>query len=134
MKLTNIQVLNAVQGLSSLAQKKMGLKTAWKVTTALKALEPFAKTADETMQEIRNKYAVLDANGNPLQAVNENGEKLPNTVQIPNDKIAHLNKEMTDFMAQEVEAHNVEFRLADFPEDLELEPSVLFSISPLIKE
>lgn len=132
MKLTNLEVLSAVQGLGALSQKKMGLKTAWKVTTALRSLESFAKAADETMKDIRNKYAVLDANGNPLQAVNEKGESIPNTVQIPNAKIPLFNKEMEDFMKLEVEVHNVQFKLEDFPEGLELEPSVLLSISPLL--
>lgn len=134
MKLTNVQVLNAVQGLSALAQKKMGIKAAWKVTTALKSLEPFAKTTDESMQEVRNKYALLDSNGKPLEAVNEKGEKVPNTVQIPTDKIHQFNEEMTEFMSQTVEVDNVQFSLSDFPETLELEPSVLFSIVPLIVE
>lgn len=134
MKLTNFQVLGAAQGLAALAQKKMGVKTAWKITTALKSLEEFAKAADESMKEIRNKYALLDSQGNPLEAVNEKGEKVPNTVQIPTEKIPAFNKEMTDFMALEVEVHNVEFTLSDFPENMEIEPSVLLSISALIKE
>lgn len=134
MKLTNLQILSAVQGLNALSQKKMGIKTAWKVTTAMKSLEMFAKAADETMKEVRNKYALLDAQGNPLEAVNEKGEKIPNTVQIPSDKVRLVNQEMEDFMTQEVEVHNVEFKLSDFPENIELEPSVLLAISALIKE
>jgi hypothetical protein len=134
MKLTNFQVLNATQGLGALAQKKMAIKAAWKVTTALKSLESFAKTADESMKEIRNKYAVMDAQGNPMEAINEKGERVPNTVQIPTDKIQLLNNEMEEFMNQEVEVHNVELKLTDFPENLELEPSVLLSIAPLINE
>lgn len=134
MKLTNLQVLSAAQGLGALSQKKMGLKAAWKITTALRSLEPFAKSADETMKEIRNKYAILDANGTPLEALNEKGEKIPNTVQIPNDKIPVLNKEMNDFMNSEVDVHNVEFKISDFPESLELEPSVLLSIAVLLEE
>jgi uncharacterized protein YxjI len=134
MKLTNLQILNATQGLGALSQKKMGIKTAWKITTALRSLEHFAKSADESMKEIRNKYALLDAQGNPLEAVNEKGERVANTVQIPNDKVAVLNKEMTEFMDQEIEVHNAQFRLADFPENLELEPSVLLAIAPLLIE
>jgi hypothetical protein len=134
MKLTNFQVLNVAQGLSALAQKKMAIKTAWKITTALKALEPFAKVADDSMKELRNKYALLDSQGKPMEAVNEKGEKVPNTVQIPTDKVQLLNSEMEDFMTQELEIHNIEFKLSDFPETLELEPSILLSISTLITE
>lgn len=134
MKLTNLQVLNATQGLGALSQKKMGIKAAWKITTALRSLEVFAKAADETMKEIRNKYAVLDTNGNPMEAVNEKGERIPNTVQIPTDKIELVNKEMNDFMTSEVEVHNVQFKISDFPETLELEPSVLLAIAALLIE
>jgi len=134
MKLTNLQVLSSVQGLSALAQKKMGIKAAWKITTALKSLEQFAKTAEESMQTIRDKYALLDASGKPLLAVNEKGESIPNTVQIPSDKVSEFNKEMSDFMQAEVEVANVQLTLKDFPENLELEPSVLLSVAALIVE
>jgi hypothetical protein len=134
MKLTNLQLLNAAQGLNALSQKKMGIKAAWKITTALRSLEQFAKSADESMREIRSKYAVLDAQGNPLEAVNDKGESVPNTVQIPTDKIAILNKELNDFVNQEVEVHNAQFKVTDFPENLELEPSILLAIAPLLIE
>jgi len=134
MKLTNLQVLSSVQGLSALAQKKMGIKAAWKITTALKSLEQFAKTAEESMQTIRDKYALLDESGKPLLAVNEKGESIPNTVQIPSDKVSEFNKEMSDFMQAEVEVANVQLTLKDFPENLELEPSVLLSVAALIVE
>lgn len=134
MKLTNLQVLSAVQGLGALAQKKMGIKAAWKITTALKSLETYAKNAEESMQKIRDSYALLDASGKPLEAVNEKGERVPNTVQIPTDKIASFNKEMSDFMLEHVEVTNVEIALKDFPQDMELEPSVLLSIASIVVE
>lgn len=134
MKLTNLQVLNSVQGLNALSQNKMGIKFAWKITTALKALELFAKAADESMQEIRNKYAKTDSLGNIMEALNDKGEKVPNTVQIPVDKIPLFNKEMNELMSQEVEVTNVQLKVTDFPENIELEPSVLLSVSALIVE
>jgi hypothetical protein len=134
MQLTNIQVLNAVQALSSLGQNKLPFKLAWRVTTALRSLEPFAKAVDEPMKDIRTKYALRDDAGNFVEAIDKDGNNVPNTVQIPNDKIALVNKEMEDLLAQTVEVHNVEFKLSEFPESLELEPNVLNALTPLINE
>jgi hypothetical protein len=134
MQLTNIQVLNAVQALSSLGQNKLPFKLAWRVTTAIRSLEPFAKAVDEPMKEIRLKYALRDHLDNLVEAVDKDGNAIPNTVQIPNDKIALVNKEMEDLLSLTVEVHNVEFKLSEFPESLELEPAVLTALTPIIKD
>jgi uncharacterized FlaG/YvyC family protein len=134
MQLTNVQVLNALQSLNSLSQNKLPIRLAWKVTTAVRSLQEFAKSLDEPMQEIRTKHALRDEAGNLVEAVDEKGEKVPNTIQIPNDKIATVNQEMNDLLSITVEVNNVEFSLSDFPETLELEPAVLSGLTPLIKD
>jgi len=134
MQLTNVQVLNALQSLNSLSQNKLPIRLAWKVTTAVRSLQDFAKSLDEPMQEIRTKHALRDEAGNLVEAVDEKGEKLQNTIQIPNDKIAIVNQEMNDLLSITVEVNNVEFSLSDFPETLELEPAVLAGLTPLIKD
>ena len=134
MQLTNVQVLNALQSLNSLSQNKLPIRLAWKVTTAIRSLQEFAKSLDEPMQEIRTKHALRDEAGNLVEAVDEKGEKLPNTIQIPNDKIAIVNQEMNDLLSITVEVSNVEFALSDFPETLELEPAVLAGLTPILKD
>ena len=134
MQLTNVQVLNALQSLNTISQNKLPIRLAWKVTTAVRSLQDFAKSLDEPMQEIRTKHALRDDAGNLVEAVDEKGEKIPNTIQIPNDKIAIVNQEMNDLLSIVVEVNNVEFSLSDFPETLELEPAVLTGLTPLIKD
>jgi hypothetical protein len=134
MQLTNIQVLNAVQALSSLGQQKLPFKLAWRVTTAMRSLEPFAKAVEEPLKEIRLKYALRDHLDNFVEAVDKDGNTIPNTIQIPNDKIAIVNKEMDDILFQTVEVHNVEFKLSEFPDTIELEPAVLSALVPLMKD
>ena len=134
MQLTNIQVLNAVQALSSLGQKKLPFKLAWRVTTAMRSLEPFAKAVEEPLKEIRLKYALRDHLDNFVEAVDKDGNTIPNTIQIPNDKITIVNKEMDDILFQTVEVHNVEFKLSEFPDTIELEPAVLSALVPLMKD
>lgn len=134
MQLTNVQVLNVLQGLNTISQNKLPIRLAWKVTTAIRSLQDFAKSLDEPMQEIRMKYALRDETGSLMEALDEKGDKLPNTIQIPNDKIAIVNKEMNELLGATVEVANVEFSLSDFPETLELEPSTLNLLAPIIKD
>ena len=134
MQLTNVQVLNVLQGLNTISQNKLPIRLAWKVTTAIRSLQEFAKAVDEPMKEIRTKHALKDEAGNFVQAVDENGKEIPDTIQIPNDKIAIVNQEMNELLGATVEVSNVEFSLSDFPESLELEPSVLSLLMPVLKD
>jgi hypothetical protein len=133
MQLTNLQVLNALQGLNALGQQKLPIKLAWKITTAVRALETFAKAVDEPMKEIRTKYAIKDADGNFVPAVDENGKELPDSLQIPNDKVAIVNKELNELLDQVVEVHNVTIKLSHFPDNCELEPAVLNALSAILE-
>lgn len=134
MQLTNVQVLNVLQGLNTISQNKLPIRLAWKVTTAIRSLQEFAKAVDEPMKEIRTKHALKDEAGNFVSAVDENGKAIPDTIQIPNDKIAIVNQEMNELLGATVEVSNVEFSLSDFPESMELEPSVLSLLMPVLKD
>ena len=134
MQLTNVQVLNVLQGLNTISQNKLPIRLAWKVTTAIRSLQEFAKAVDEPMKEIRTKHALKDDAGNFVPAVDENGNNIPDTIQIPNDKVAIVNKEMNELLDATVEVNNVEFSLTDFPETMELEPSVLILLTPILKD
>jgi hypothetical protein len=134
MQLTNAQVLNVLQALNIMSQNKLPIKLSWKITTAIRSLESFAKAVDEPMKEIRLKYALRDHLDNLVEAVDKDGNAIPNTVQIPNDKVAVVNKEMTDLMDAKVEVSNVEFSLSDFPDTMELEPSILNLLMSVMKE
>ena len=134
MQLTNLQVLNALQSLSTISQHKLPIRLAWRITTAIRSLEPFAKAVDEPMKDIRMKYAIKDQLDNYIEAVDDNGNAVPNTIQIPNDKIAIVNKDMDELLSQMVEVLNVKFKLSEFPDTLELQPAVLVGLTPLITE
>lgn len=134
MQLTNLQVLNALQALNSLGQQKMPVRLAWKITTAVRSLEPFAKAVDEPMKDIRMKFAIKDDNGNYLEAVDGEGNPVPNTVQIPSDKLATVNKEMDELLSQIIEVHNVQFNLSDFPDSLQVEPVVMNALMIMIDD
>jgi len=134
MQLTNVQVLNVLQGLNTISQNKLPIRLAWKVTTAIRSLQDFAKAVDEPMKEIRTKHALKDEAGNFVPAVDENGKEIPDTIQIPNDKIAIVNQEMNELLGATVEVSNVEFTLSDFPESMEIEPAVISALMPVLKD
>jgi hypothetical protein len=134
MQLTNAQVLNALQGLNTISQNKLPIRLAWKVTTAIRSLQEFAAAAEASMQETRMKYALRDETGNVVDAYDENGMAIPDTIQIPNEKIAFVKQEMNDLLSATIEVNNVEFSLNDFPETLELEPSILVLLMPILKD
>ena len=132
MQLTNLQVLNVLQALNKLGQEKLPIRLSWKVTTAVRELETFAKAVDEPMKEIRMKYANRDHLGVLVEATDKDGTVIPNTITIPNDKIELVNKELDELLNQEVEVKNVTFKLSDFPDSLELEPAVLNALYPVM--
>ena len=134
MQLTNLQVLNIMQALGAISQQKLPVKLAWKVTTAVRALEPFAKAVDEPLNEIRTKHANRDHLGNLVEALDKEGNPIPNTLTIPSDKIEIVNRELDELLTQTVEVSNVSLRLSDFPETMELEPAVLTALLPIVKE
>lgn len=132
MQLTNAQVLSVLQGLNQLSAKKLPIKLAWKVATASRELETFSKAVEQPMQDIRTKYALKDKDGNFIEALNDNGETIPNTIQIPTEKVGLVNDEIGELLSAKVEVHNVTLDLADFPDSLELEPAVLNALMPII--
>ena len=134
MKLTNLEVLNVLGALSSVSKHKLPIKLAWKVTTAVRSLEPFAKEVQEPMKEIRLKYATRDHLDNLVEARDKEGNPIPNTITVPNDKIELLNQELDELLSQTVEVSNVGLKLSDFPESMELEPTALLALTPILKD
>lgn len=134
MQLKNTQVLNAVRALTVLSQNKLPVKLSWRIATALRTLEPFAKAVEEPMKELQMKYAVRDDDGKFVEALDEKGTPVPNTLQIPADKVELLNKEVNDLLNEAVNVDNVTLRISDFPDSMEIEPVVFGALVPLIDD
>lgn len=132
MQLTNKQVTDAYHGLTMLSNQKVQIKLAWKITTAIRSLTPFATKVGEVMEEIQKKYALKNADGTVVLGLDEKGNSVPNTMQIPPTSISQLNTEITDFLNQLVEVHNVQIKTSDFPDDISIEPAVLTSLSSIL--
>lgn len=132
MQLTNKQVTDAYRGLTMLSNQKVPIKLAWKITTAIRSLAPFATKAGEIMEEIQKKYAMKNEDGTVVLGLDEKGNSIPNTMQIPPANISQLNAEIADILDQLVEVHNVQLKTTDFPDDINIEPAVLTNLSSIL--
>lgn len=132
MQLTNKQVTDAYRGLTMLSNQKVPIKLAWKITTAIRSLAPFATKAGEIMEEIQKKYAMKNEDGTVVLGLDEKGNSIPNTMQIPPANISQLNAEIVDILDQLVEVHNVQLKTTDFPDDINIEPAVLTNLSSIL--
>lgn len=134
MKLRNEQILNVFAGLNALGNEKFAAKLAWKISTARGALTPFVESLEKTMTDVRMKYAVRDDNGKPLPSVDENGNEIPNTIQITKDDIQVLNKELFDLLNIVTDVENVALSINDFPETFEISPNTLEALRPILQD
>lgn len=132
MKLTNQQMLDVFSGLNTLSNEKFAAKLSWKIQMARTTLQPLVEALDKLMAEVRTKYAVKDEQGNIVPAKNEQGEDIPNTIQIAAENIASANDELMGLMKAEVEVSNVSLSLSDFPDSFEISPNTIALLTPII--
>ena len=132
MRLTNLEVLNALRPLEIIGQQKLPVRLSWKIATATNALKPFAEQTQKFISEVTAKYAIRDELGNAVESTDRDGNKIPNTIQIGPSDIEKVNKELEELMKQTVEVSNVELSLADFPDSIEVEPAVMSGLLPLL--
>jgi len=131
MKLTNAQVLEVMNGLDLLGKEKIAMKLVWKIETARRSLEPFHKGILDTLGKIQSEWAEKDAAGNIVFAKDEKGKTIPNALLIPVENIPKFNSDVEDLLVPEIEVQNIEFRLSDFPETMELSPDIIKTLRPL---
>jgi hypothetical protein len=134
MELTNQQVQDALAVLRSMGQQKYPAKFAWKLQTARKQLEPFSETLIEHLQEIQQKYAERDEDGNVVPGKNEKGEPVPGTITIPPADLDAANKELEELLRETVTVENVKLRIFDFPDAVEVTPDMLSALAPIMAD
>jgi hypothetical protein len=134
MKLTNMQVQEVLAGIRALGSEKMPAKLAWKLQTARKSLEPFLETLTASIQEIQQKYATRDEKGELLPAKDAEGNPIPGTIAIPEEKIGPANKDLEELLSQKVEVTNVSLSIADFPDTLTVTADAMAALSPIITD
>ena len=124
-KVKNSQLSNdSLQSLNDLIDKDINAKAAFKITRIVKYLSSIVEDKVKMEKKIFDKWVQKDEDGKPLQAKDENGQLIPDTVLISN--VDEFSKEMSELLniANEIPFDRVKF------EDLGLET---IKIKDLIK-
>lgn len=128
MKISNKELLGVTAALGALRTQKMPTKLAWKMVVVRATLEPFSKALDSQVEELRKRWAQKDEEGNPIVTALDNGQE---SYTIPEEAVAEANKDLEALLAETFDVENVELKLSDFPDSLELTPEVMGLLEPL---
>lgn len=102
------------------------LKSAYKLNKIRKAIEKESDFYGEKFQEILDKYAQKDENGELV--FSDNGDQ----ILIKDDMIEECNKELSDLQNLEIQIENYNLTIEDFGEDIECTPDDLETLMPFI--
>ena len=103
------------------------LKAAYKLNKIRKAVEKEGDFYGEKFQEILDKYAKKDDNGELV--FSEDG----NQIMIKDDMIEECNKELNDLQTLEVQVENYNLTIEDFGEGIECTPDDLETLMPFME-
>lgn len=104
------------------------LKGAYKINKIKKAVEQEAEFYSTKFQEIVDKYAQKDEEGQVK--FSEDG----NQILIQEDKIAECNQALEDLQNMTVEIDNLNLTLADLGDNLQCTPEQLEALMPFVTE
>lgn len=75
MKMKNIEVINTLQTLAALAEKRLPVKVSYAVARNISELQKISADIEKERQKLIQEYAVLDADGQPKIKKNEDGQE-----------------------------------------------------------
>lgn len=127
-KLTNAAVYSALMALSALSERKLPVRAAIQVAKAHRVLREEWEDVEKLREKMIEEYAERDENGEKVRGEEINGQA---TVRIRQDVREQFNKEWKELLNSEVEV-DVTISLADFGSDVEIEPSILDALDPLL--
>ncbi len=104
----NHDVINTI---NTLLEQKMNAPAAFKLTRILKEIEPLIEAKMSAEKRIYNKWLLVDENGDPVRPLDENGEIIPDAIQITD--VQQFDKEMREL--NEIET-NIPYDKLNFDE------------------
>lgn len=134
MKIKNRDIIEILSTLNLMARQKLPIKLSWKIETARNAIKPFAETALGLIDQTKKDKALRDPEGRILMSKDANGNDIPETLMFDKSVVEELNREIESLLDEEVELSNVEFRLEDFPDSLELTANEVRAIGKILHE
>lgn len=134
MKIKNRDIIEILATLNLMARQKLPIKLSWKIETARNAIKPFAETAITMIDDAKKQRALRDPAGNILMSKDKDGNDIPETLMFDKGVVEEVNKEIELLLDQEVELTNVEFRLEDFPDSMELSANEVRTLGKIISD
>lgn len=108
-------------------EMNLPLKAAYKLNKIKKTVEKEGDFYGEKFQEILDKYAKKDENGELV--FSEDG----NQIMIKDDAIEECNKELNELQNLEIQIENYNLSIEDFGEDIECTPDDLATLMPFME-
>ena len=133
MKIKNRDIVEILSTLNLMARQKLPVKMSWRIETARNAIRPFADTAIKMIDQIKKDRAMRDLEGRLLMSKDERGNDIPETLVFDRGVIEEVNREIDSLLDEEVEISNVELRLEDFPDTLELTANEVRTLNKIIE-
>ena len=127
VKVTMDQIIAFRNNGDFFADTTLPLKGAYKLNKIKKAIEKESEFYTEKFQEIVEKYAKHDDNGNLV--FSEDG----NQIMIKEGMVEECNQALEDLQSLEVEIENYNFTLEDLGEDVECTPDELEALMPFME-
>lgn len=132
MKIKNRDIIELLSTLNAMGKQKLPIKLSWKIETARNAIRPFAETAIQMIDQVKKDRALKDPNGNILMSKDANGNDIPETLMFDKGVVEEVNKEIEALLDAEVELSNVEFKIEDFPDTMELSANEVRTLGKII--
>jgi hypothetical protein len=132
MKLNNLELLNTYIALNTIAKEKLPIMLSYQIEMIRGYIEPFAKTVDEMILEIKKRYAATNPiSGEFIYGKDANGNLLPNTLVLEDAKQAE--KEINEFLIQQLEIPSVKIKISLFPNDFRISADTLRLMKGIIE-
>lgn len=124
--ITMEQLVNFRNAEGFFVNANLPLKAAYKINKIRKAVDKEGDFYTEKFQEIVDKYAKKDSEGNLVFSSEED------QIMIQDDKIEECNKALADLQTLEVEIDNLGLTIDDLGEDVECTPDELEALMPFL--
>lgn len=126
-KITMEQIITFRDNADFFNNTNLPLKGAYKINKIRKAVDKESEFYSTKFQEIVDKYAKKDEDGNLI--FSEDGAQ----IIIQEDLIAECNQALMDLQQLEVEIDNYNLTIEDLGEDLECTPDELEALMPFME-
>jgi len=121
------QIIDFRNSEDAFGNMNLPLKAAYKLNKIRKAVEKEGDFYGEKFQEILDKYAKKNENGELV--FSDDGSQ----IMIKDDMIEECNKELSDLQTLEVQIENYNLTIKDFGEDIECTPDDLEALMPFME-